>query len=109
MARLLSPCQLSSHTLTHQGQDQPGNSRAQGRAGRRLSCLGRGVLCDMVGGECAHGGHYDTAHTMRLSKAQDRNTHNVMEEKRKTKSGTDAPTPPLKVIAPFLSLKSDAF
>lgn len=107
MARLLSPCQLSSHTLTHQGQDQPGNSRAQGRTGRRLSRLGRGVLCDMVGGECAHGGHYDTAHTMRLSTAQDRNTHNVMEGKRKP--GTDAPRPPLKVIAWFLSLKSDAF
>lgn len=68
MAPLSLSAQLT-HTLTHQGQDQPGNSRARGRTGRRLSCLGRGVLCDMVGGECVKGSHYDMEHTLRLHTA----------------------------------------
>lgn len=56
-----------TRTLTRRGQDRPRNSHAQGRTGRRLSCLGRGVLCDLVGGKYVKGSHYCMAHTMGLN------------------------------------------
>lgn len=57
-----------TRTLTRRGQGSgPGNSHAQGRTGRRPSCLGRGVLCDWEGGKYVKGSHYDTAHTTGLN------------------------------------------
>lgn len=56
-----------TRTLTRRGQDWPQNSHAQGRAGRRLGCLGRGVLSDLVGGEYVKGSHYYKAHTVGLN------------------------------------------
>lgn len=56
-----------TRTLTQWGQDWRRNSHTQGRTGRRLSCLGSGVLCDWEGGEYVKGSHYDTAHTMGLN------------------------------------------
>lgn len=56
-----------TRTLTRWGQDQPWNHHTQGRTGHRLSCLGSGVLCDLVGGKYVKGSHYDMAHSKGLN------------------------------------------
>lgn len=70
-----------TRTLTRWGQDQPWNSHVQGRTGRRLSCLGKGVLCDLVGGKYVKGSHYDMAHTMGLN-TEHTNMHNIKHKNK---------------------------